>query len=172
MLRLMVLRHAKSDWGAPFASDAQRPLAPRGERAARSVGRFLAATGRVPDAVITSPAVRARTTVELAAEAGEWSCPVRVSETLYGGSVAAILDEVRQQPVAHARVLIAGHEPTWSTLVATLIGGGEVRMPTAAVACIGFEQEAWTAIASGAGTLRWLVPPRLLGELVSEADDS
>ena len=48
---LLLLRHAKSDWptGVP---DRERPLARRGEKAAKAVGRFLAANDLVPDQVI------------------------------------------------------------------------------------------------------------------------
>ncbi|MCA1260803.1 histidine phosphatase family protein, partial [Nitratireductor aquimarinus] len=37
MKELLLLRHAKSSWDEPGLSDAERPLAPRGRRAA--IGR-------------------------------------------------------------------------------------------------------------------------------------
>ncbi len=162
MLRLFVLRHGKSDWGALSSLDLDRPLADRGERAARRMGRFLTVSGRPPDSVICSPAVRARRTVELAAQAGEWSCSIRISETLYGGSVGEVLDEVRREPSSSTSVLIAGHQPTWSALIASLTGGGQCRFPTAALACIRFHGEAWDRVNFGGGELSWLVTPRLL----------
>jgi phosphohistidine phosphatase len=72
---LYLLRHAKSDWNNAFDGDHDRPLAPRGIEAAERVGRVLAAAGEIPDRILTSSAVRARTTVELAAESGDWASP-------------------------------------------------------------------------------------------------
>ena len=71
MKTLLVMRHAKSDWGAPLGDDHERPLADRGVKAARRMGCFLTDSGSVPQLVISSTAVRARTTAELAAEPGE-----------------------------------------------------------------------------------------------------
>ena len=78
MRQLLVLRHGKSDWDADYRGDHERPLASRGRRAAAAVGRFLAAAGPMPDRVLSSSAVRALSTVRLAAEAGRWPPPIRV----------------------------------------------------------------------------------------------
>ena len=53
---LLLLRHAKA-LRDPVDDDEARPLAPEGEEAAARIGRFLAAAGIVPDALLTSPAV-------------------------------------------------------------------------------------------------------------------
>ena len=69
MKTVYLLRHGKSDWNSGHA-DHDRILAPRGEDAAHRVGRFLAAIDQVPDRVVSSTAVRACTTAELATQAG------------------------------------------------------------------------------------------------------
>jgi phosphohistidine phosphatase len=161
VLQLLVMRHAKSDWSASFSDDHERPLAPRGVAAARLMGRFLTASGHAPELVVTSTAVRARTTVELAAAAGKWSCPVSDTRSFYAAGPESVVEHL----AAHGgptRVLVAGHEPAWSAVVAMLTGGGRVRMPTAAVACIEFTAGAWSEVGAGAGQLRWLVTPKLL----------
>ena len=66
MRTLLLLRHAKSDWDASYADDHERPLAKRGKKAAALIGRHLAATGQVPDRVVSSTAVRAADTVRRA----------------------------------------------------------------------------------------------------------
>lgn len=163
MPELLLLRHGKSDWDAPGGrdADAERPLNARGRRAAAAMGAFLTATGNTPDAAVTSPAVRARTTLELAAGAGGWGCPVRVVDDLYGGGPEAVLAVVRAEPAATGRLLVVGHEPTWSTTV-ELLTGAAVRFPTATLACV--ELDDWAGAAPGTGTLAWLVPPRLVGD--------
>ncbi len=162
MKTVLLLRHGKSDWASDTGNDRDRPLAKRGQRAARSMGEFLARTALVPDAAITSPAVRAHTTVELAMKAGGWDCPVRVSEALYGEGPYAVLDEIARQPDEAARVLLVGHEPTWSETVGLLVGGGRHRVPTGALVGIDLDVETWAGVAPGCGQLAFLLPPRLL----------
>ena len=160
MLELLVMRHAKSDWDAG-TDDHERPLAERGVKAARKVGRFLARAEMVPELVICSTAMRARATVELAVEAGDWHCPVEHTRAFYGADPAAVLAEIASRP-APPRLMVVGHEPTWSELVSLLVGGGGVRMATAAVACLELPASGWSAIEPGAGRLVWLVTPKLL----------
>ena len=161
MKTLIFFRHGKSNWGRDSGDDHERPVADRGIKAARTMGRFLSLTKEVPDAVSTSSAVRARTTVELAAEAGEWGCPVKVTHSFYEATPFAVLQEVRAEPLERTSVLLAGHEPTWSELVSLLIGGGAVGMPTACMARIDFGVGSWKEVEYGKGSLVWLLPPKV-----------
>ena len=165
MAVLLIMRHAKSDWNVGESTDHERPLAPRGVKAAGAMGLFLARCGQVPDLVLTSTAVRARTTVELAAEAGNWGCDIRSVGSFYACDPETVVGELTAASELPERVLIAGHEPAWSGLVAVL-GGGRVRMPTAAVACVEFAGRPWREIAPGSGVLRWLVTPKVVKGLV------
>jgi phosphohistidine phosphatase len=162
MRTLLVMRHAKSDWGEAFSSDHERPLAPRGIKAARRMGRFLSEAGTPPELVVTSTAVRALTTAELAAEAGSWGCSIVTDAALYASDPERVLGVVAEVDPEVSRLLIAGHEPTWSGLVRQLIGGGSVRMPTAAVACLDLADGGWADLAPGSCVLRWLVTPKML----------
>jgi phosphohistidine phosphatase len=164
MPALILLRHGKSDWDADYGGDDRaRPLARRGRRAAQTMGRFIARAKQVPDAAITSPAVRAEETLRLAMDGGGWTCPVRTAESLYGGGVPALLTEVRGEPAATGVLLAVGHEPTWSEALVELVGGGHLRFPTAAMARVDFDLDRWADVAPGTGALTWLVVPRLLG---------
>ncbi len=158
----MILRHAKSDWGDATLLDRDRPLNKRGVAAARLLGTFLARSGRAPELVLSSPAVRARTTVELAAEAGDWSCPVQLVDSLYESSPEETLRVVHGADDSVESLMLVGHEPVWSSLVVALMGGGRVRFPTAALACLQFDAERWSGVRSGRGTLVWQVVPKLL----------
>jgi phosphohistidine phosphatase len=162
MRTLLVMRHAKSDWGAPFSNDHERPLAQRGIKAARRVGRFLTEAGMAPDLILSSTATRALTTAELAAKAGEWSCEVRTTSDLYASDPERVLEVVGEVEDGVEKLLIAGHEPTWSTLVTWLIGGGRVRMPTAAVACLDIPHGGWVDLVPGTCELRWFITPKML----------
>jgi len=162
MPTLLLLRHGKSDWDADDGDDRARPLARRGEKAAGTIGRFMARTGHIPSSAISSPAQRAEETLRLAMAAGEWTCAVRTAEALYDGGVPGLLSEIRREPAATEVLLAVGHEPTWSEAAALLVGGGRIRLPTAALARIDFEMDRWDGVGPGAGVLAWSVVPRLL----------
>ncbi len=162
MLRLYLLRHGKSDWDAPYGADHNRPLAPRGRRAARRVGAFLSGLGQEPHSVVTSTAVRAQKTAALAAEAGSWSCPIRSTEKLYLASPAALLAEARAEVSGVERLMLVGHEPAGSDTVGLFIGSGRVKMVTAALARLDLPGTDWSRIGFGGATLAWLVTPKLL----------
>jgi phosphohistidine phosphatase len=158
---LILLRHGKSNWDTDFEQDLDRPVATRGRRAARQVGRYLRFAGLAPGLVLVSPALRAQTTATLTCNAGGFACPVEVSPAIYYGPEAAILEEIRQQVDAVDRVLVVGHEPLLSGLTESLTGA-RVRLPTASLVGIESAASSWSELAAGGGWLRFLLPPRLL----------
>lgn len=161
MRSLIILRHGKSDWYNETAGvDRMRPLSRRGQKTARTMGRFLVLACEVPDAAITSPALRATETLRLAMEAGDWNCPVRGCEGLFG-DVSSVLDEIRAESPVTEVLLVVGHEPTSSEVVQFLIGGGSLRLPTGALARIDLDVDEWTDVGRASGQLAWLVLPRL-----------
>ncbi len=162
MKTLILLRHGKSDWDTDYDDDHERPLAERGRSAAALMGTLLARVNQAPQRVLCSSAVRACETVRLAVEAGGWSCSVTVVPEFYGASTDAVLARVATEDDAVDSLLLAGHEPVWSALAADLIGGGELRFPTAAMARIDFEVDRWSRVRPATGSLVWFVIPRLL----------
>ena len=162
MPALLLLRHGKSDWTEDGGDDRARTLAKRGRNAADAIGRFIARAEQVPDAAITSPAVRAAETLRLVMKAGGWTCPSRSAEPLYGGGVPGLLSEIGAEPAGTELLLAVGHEPTWSEAASLLIGGGRLSMPTAALARIDLDVDRWDEVGPGTGALAWSVVPRLL----------
>ena len=158
MLTLLVMRHAKSDWNAAYGRDHDRPLNDRGVRSAEAMGRLLRTEGEVPDLVITSTAVRARATAELAAEAGDWSCEIRLEPLFYGAGVDGVISVAATSPPV-GRVMVVGHQPVWSMLVSALTGE-RVEMRTGTVAVIRFEIDDWASLPGTAGRLDTVYQPR------------
>lgn len=111
MKRLLLLRHAKSSRNDPSLADFERPLAPRGVKAAPRMGRELVARDWLPERALVSPAVRTHATWDLLI--GEW--PDRPSaefpETLYDASAEEILAELRGAPETVSTLLVIGHNP-------------------------------------------------------------
>lgn len=129
------------------------------------MGRFLAALDQIPDRVVSSTAVRARNTVELAIEAGEWNRRPELESSFYDGDPESLLQWLRKLDAATDNLLLTGHEPTWSLLAEGLIGGGNIRFPTAALARIDLHVERWGEVEFGVGELIWLQLPRTLKKL-------
>lgn len=164
MKTVLFLRHGKSDWDAPFDHDHERPLAKRGRKAAKEVGRYLTHVRQIPDGIISSTALRARDTVAIASEAGSWSTPIRETQALYGTSPENLMKVIHSESDENERLLLVGHEPTWSETIGLMIGQANIRFPTAAVARIDFDVKTWSMIRFGHGELIWLLPPKALPE--------
>ena len=171
MKLLLLLRHAKAQ-REPAADDAARPLSPEGEEAAVRMGRFLAAAGIRPQALLTSPAVRARDTLVRVAAAAGWETPQR-ERPFYETTPAGVLASLRELPSEVEVALAVGHEPTWSETASRLIGGGSLKLATGAVAAVGLDIQGWGELSGGRGELLWLLPPKLLAgiEVISPAGD-
>jgi phosphohistidine phosphatase SixA len=155
-IELYLLRHA--DAGDPAAwkgDDALRPLSQKGEKQARGVGRMLAKAGFKPDAIVSSPKVRALETAEIFGHAV--GVAVDVDDRLGG---LEDLDQLADVVAAHggARVVVVGHDPDFSELAAELIGVGRLPVKKGAIVRI----DAPMPLRAGRGTLRWLVPPDIV----------
>ena len=165
MKTILLLRHGKSSWDGPPRPDRERPLAPRGVRAARRMGRFLERVGPAPDRILCSPAVRTAETLRHAADAGGWRAPGTVVPELYGASPDDVLACVRAVDPGVETLLVVGHEPACSETASILIGGAALRFPTAALACVRLDAAGWNEVRPGLGELLWLVVPRMLARL-------
>jgi len=132
---LLLLRHAKSSWAAPNTLDHDRPLNPRGEEAATRVGQHLKEKDLVPDLVLCSTAMRARSTFKLAGLACNFSGSVSFLPELYLAEPEAYLDALARLSREAEKVLMIGHNPGLESLLSTLTGHEE-RMPTAALASL------------------------------------
>lgn len=158
MKTLLVMRHGKSDWNAEYDRDHERPLNPRGIRSAEAMGRVLSEEGMAPQLVITSSAVRARTTAHLAAKSGEWECDIRIEPRLYGSGVDAAMEAAAEVESSDPLMLV-GHQPTWSMLVTTLTGE-QADVKTATVVVVEFDMSDWSDIATNQGNLVRVYQPR------------
>ncbi|MBZ9887070.1 histidine phosphatase family protein [Mesorhizobium sp. BR1-1-3] len=148
MRQLLLLRHAKSSWDDPDLDDFDRPLAERGSKAARLMGRELAARGWLPDLALVSAALRTRETWRLVA--AELPVPPQVAflKALYDASAADILSQIGQTDASSGSFLVIGHNPGLEQLARQLAGPGsdakaiarlEEKFPTAALARVVFE---------------------------------
>lgn len=139
MTTLVLVRHAKSDWGDPGLDDHDRPLNDRGMRDAPALAARLSATGLRPDAVLTSTALRARTTASFFASA--FGLEPEPDADLYGAPATALLRAAaaRRAPT----VILVAHDPGMTALAERLTGGAIGHMPTCAVATFRWATDDW-----------------------------
>jgi phosphohistidine phosphatase len=162
MKELLLLRHAKSSWKAQELDDHDRPLSKRGKQDADRMGRLLRGAGVVPDRVISSTALRARTTAAAVAEAGAFPRGPELSPKLYLSEVEGHLELLRELDDACPSVLLVGHNPALEELLRTLTGA-EAALPTGALACVQLPVDRWSELQSGVrGCLRDLWRPKRL----------
>jgi len=154
--RLFVLRHAKSSWNNAYLADFDRPLAPRGQRAAEAMADHVASLDRPPALVLSSTARRAQDTLEPLRDRLPAGTEVRLLDDLYGADAHDLLAVLRQVPDDVTSVMVVGHNPGLEDLVralgrdgdAGLIARVHAKFPTAALATLAFDGP-WTTLGSG-----------------------
>ena len=168
MLRLMLLRHAKSSWPSSGVQDAARPLSQRGEAAARLMGGYMTRHSLVPQRVLCSPARRTRET--WAGIAAQWPADMDVvfDRRLYAATPQTVLSIVRAQDDTARALLVIGHNPGLQETAELLIAAGDVELrerlrekfPTAALAVIDFKIDRWSRVHERSGRLDRYITPR------------
>jgi phosphohistidine phosphatase len=159
--RLMLLRHAKSDW--PDVADQDRPLAKRGRHDAPAVGRWLRDHDYLPDVVVCSVARRTRQTWELMAPELGGSPSVIFEPRAYDASALTLLYLAQELPAPCRAALLIGHNPAISQLATALAqppgedaedaeDAPRLRFPTAAVAVFEFAGD-WPGLTPGQARL-------------------
>jgi phosphohistidine phosphatase len=167
MKQILLLRHAKSSWDIPGLKDFDRPLATRGQNDAPRMGKFLKKSGYLPGAVISSPAQRAKETIQLCLEAaGLDEEMITWNDDLYYGGASDYLEAIHSAPDKTERVMLVGHNPKIEDIAGELCGEANIRVPTAALLC--FEQSAnkWSQIKLEHTQLKWMVIPKMIKHLL------
>jgi phosphohistidine phosphatase len=161
MRTVYLCRHAKSDWANALLNDHDRPLNARGERNAPFMARLFAERGEPIDRILSSTAVRARTTAYQYADAlGIAHADVTLVPELYHPSVETIQRVINALPNSIGRVMLFGHNPGFSLAVEHFADSDMGVMPTAGIARIDMLVNDWQAVARGTGTVVWQDMPK------------
>jgi phosphohistidine phosphatase len=170
MRRLLLLRHAKSSWSEPGASDHARPLNRRGQEAAPRIGAYLSRHKLVPDVVLCSTAKRTRETWDLVAAAMRAGPAANYVERLYDAGLRTLVDIFREADPAAKSVLVVGHNPGLQEVATDLIAAGDLddrerlreKLPTGGLVVIDFAIADWSSLHTRSGRLERFVVPRML----------
>lgn len=156
MKTLLLARHAKSDWGIHGLADHDRPLNGRGRRDAPAMARRLLDEGVDLQWIVSSTAVRARSTADEYAAA--FGVHVVEEDALYAASARTILAVAAALPDGADVAMLVGHNPGMTEAVADL-AGAFVEFPTCAVAECAVDVGSWAELVDGSGRLLRLRTP-------------
>lgn len=168
MKKLMLLRHAKSDWSDAVTPDVKRSLNQRGVLAATAIGKEIGAQGLTFDAVIASPATRVVETLEEVAKAYGRPMSPSFDERVYLASTETLLELVRATSDEVETLLVVGHNPGLENLLHRLTaskskaGSETMPYPTAGLAEISLPIEHWSDAGEVPGTLVQFIRPSRL----------
>jgi phosphohistidine phosphatase len=161
----VLIRHAKSSWDDPALADFDRPLNGRGKRDAPEMGRRLAERGVDPDALLTSPARRARKTARQIAAALDFpQRDILEEEEIYEASLPALISVVHGLDDQWGEVILVGHNPGCTELANYLSDLRIENIPTCGVAAIDFEQESWSRVGERSGRVHFYDYPKKAAE--------
>lgn len=170
---LTLLRHAKSSWDDYNLQDFDRPLAPRGIKAAPRIGKYLFEQSLLPDLILCSPAKRTRETLARSLPRLPKDTEVRFDKMIYSAGMGdSVIGLVKTVPSDIRHVLIVGHNPTMQELALSLPAWEEQqeeirekilrKFSTCAVASFVFDFESWEELAFGKARLTHFVTPKML----------
>jgi phosphohistidine phosphatase len=158
-MQIYILRHGIAEDSVAGQSDSERALTPEGKKKLRSVLRVAREAGVSPALILTSPLKRAVQTAQLAAEMLGYKGDLLRTEALEPGAhPRKVWEEIRVHK-DESEILLAGHEPLFSSLTAYLLGSPDLQVDfkKGALACVEVDRFG----AEPHGALRWFITPKV-----------
>lgn len=168
MKTLFLLRHAKSSWDDPDLKDFERPLSDRGITDVPVMAARFLARHQGLGCIISSPAVRAKTTAKLLAENINYPVADIGSnpELYFAGTgmflkAASLLDEI------HSSAMLVGHNPAITEFANVMAGSDIDNIPTCGIVELSLPIDSWSEVALGQAALTHFDYPKKF-----DSDDS
>lgn len=166
MLRLYIMRHAKSSWAIPGARDFDRELNDRGLQDLAKLSQVIKKEGYFPDKILCSSATRTHQTLDAVMDAFENKPEIVFTERLYSSGLSEYIDLINDNSDIKS-LMIIGHNPMCGSLATSLSGTGKAdelekiayKYPTAALSIIDFDTKNWPDVAKGSGILQKSIFP-------------
>ena len=145
MKKLYIIRHAKSSWKDSFLDDYDRPLNKRGMLNAPFMGAKLKTKKILPDIILSSPALRAKTTAEIIAKKVKYSQQIVFDEDIYDADMGTLHDILTKVDDENSVLFLFGHNPDLNILAENYVDFDE-NIVTCGVVEIEFDCERWQDI--------------------------
>jgi phosphohistidine phosphatase len=157
MKKLLLIRHAKAE-KETSVKDINRPLKYIGIQDARFMAERVKEKSLVPQFIITSPALRTKTTAEIFADHLLLPDP-EINKAIYEASQQTLLRVINQLPNQYNFIALVGHNPGMSQILYYLTGESR-EVHTSTVALIEFEIDDWKAVSGDTGQLAYYSSPK------------
>ena len=148
-LYLYIMRHAKSDWSGPQISDFDRPINKRGTRNAIRIGGWMNENNHIPQKIISSPALRAKETIELVTEQiSKFNLEdLTYEDELYLAGFTQLIEFINTYKDKVQSLMLVGHNPGIENLVNYLCdksGDKEIIVTTANLFIFKFSSDSFS----------------------------
>lgn len=152
MKKLVIIRHAKSDWEDNTLDDFERPLNNRGLKNAPLMGKILKEKNLKPDLILSSPATRAICTAQAIAKEVGYEDEIMQNQYIYEAYVNTLQDIISYIHDDNNTVFLVGHNPGVSAL-AYMLSDLKESIPTCATVEIDFDTDSWLNVSRDNSTL-------------------
>ncbi|WP_304064909.1 SixA phosphatase family protein [Pedobacter glucosidilyticus] len=154
MKRLLIVRHAKSDWGVANTKDFDRPLNSRGLSNAPEMGKRLVSRILNPQQLVSSPALRAITTCKIIAKEIQYSETDIIQEPkIYEANHQTLLNIVNQFSDEHDFIALFGHNNGITDLALYLSNADIYNIPTCGMVLLEFPLDSWKMVSKNTGNM-------------------
>ncbi len=163
--QLLLIRHAKSDWGNADLTDFNRSLSKRGHSDAPEMAIRMVEKQIIPDLIVSSPALRAITTAKYFAKTWRITeSKIQQENSIYEANLKSLLAMVNQLNNQVDQVAIFGHNPGLTDFSNYLSNGNIYNMPTCSIVIIDFPFENWNEISAATGKVILFDYPKSLDD--------
>ncbi|MFD0941738.1 SixA phosphatase family protein [Pedobacter boryungensis] len=163
--QLLIIRHAKSDWGNANLHDFDRPLNKRGTANAPEMAQRLSNQQIIPQLIVSSPALRAITTAKYFAKAWKISSKdIQQESEIYEANVKALLSVITNFDNELDIIALFGHNPGLTDLANYLSNAHIYNMPTCSVVFIEFPFDDWEEVSANTGKVLLFDYPKSLDD--------
>jgi len=147
MKKLYMIRHAKSSWSDISLDDFDRPLNSRGKENVKLMGKRLKKQGVSPDIIISSPALRAKTTAKEIAKKLDYSKDIVFKKEIYEAESKTLHTILTRIDDKYSSAFLIGHNPDFNMSAEEYVGFEE-NIPTCGIVEISFDCDSWAQIGS------------------------
>jgi phosphohistidine phosphatase len=154
-MQLYFLRHGLADRDKWSGNDFERPLTQEGKERMKREAKAMEEMGLELDRILCSPLTRARETAEIVAR--RLDMDVMEDERLAGQFDIRVLEKIVRKGKTGERIMLVGHEPSFSEVIGTLIGDADVVCKKGSLARVDI-----FSMSPVRGRLVWLIPPKAL----------
>lgn len=161
MKTLYLIRHAKSDWNNPLLSDFDRGLNKRGMKDAPLMGEVLSHQRIHPDLILSSPALRAKTTaIKIAHKLHYPLDSIQYEPSLYACDVETIFSAIRNVAQTLDTLFVFGHNPEFTECVNAICGSDIDNIPTCGIVAMQLREDSWKSIGLNSAELLFIDTPK------------